>query len=133
MKILPINNTQTNTQFKAKFSQKDIKTFLKEASVEEGPDTISALYTMLEFIKKQSGKAASIKQYGLWSQIHIDGKSMNNERKYFCAMHALQDATVNHKNTLLKETPIKRLSEDEFEYGVCKNAKKTKQDIERMF
>ena len=132
MNILPINNTNSNTNFKAKFPKKYIKQFIREVEYKD-VDDVPKLYTMLNFIKQQQGKTAKIKNFGLWSQIQIDGKSLTNERKYFTAIHALEDATVNHKNTLIKDTPLKRLSEDEFEREWIKNSKKTKSDIENLY
>ena len=132
MNILPINNTNSNTNFKAKFPKKYINQFIKEVEFKD-VDDVPKLYTMLNFIKQQQGKTAKIKNFGLWNQIQIDGKSLTNERKYFTAIHALEDATVNHKNTLIKDTPLKRLSEDEFEQEWIKNSKKTKTDIENLY
>ena len=133
MEILPINNFSTqNTQFKAKFSQKDVKEFLREL---EGGDIDIAprLYTMLDVIKKNSGEKAEIEHLGMWHRILIDGKSLTGKFKYFSAFHALQDATVKLKNSMLKKSPIKRLSEEEFENTYYKNCKKTVQDIENLF
>jgi len=132
MKIMPINNTQVKPQFKAKFSKNDMKQFLQELKYKD-VDDVPKLYTMLDIIKKQQGKIAKIDDKGYWCQIQIDGKSMNNERRYFTAFHAVEDATVNHKNTLITDTPIKRLSEEEFEAAWLKNAKKTIKDIENIF
>ena len=131
MKIMPINNTQVKPQFKAKFSKNDMKQFLQELKYKD-VDDVPKLYTMLDIIKKQQGKIAKIDDKGYWCQIQIDGKSMNNERRYFTAFHAVEDATVNHKNTLITDTPIKRLSEEEFEAAWLKNAKKTIKDIENI-
>ena len=133
MKILPINNINTqNTQFKAKFRQRDVKEFLTE--IQGGDvDIIPRLYTMLGIIKNHSGKEAEIEHLGMWHKILIDGKSVNGKNKYFNAFHALLDATVKTKTTLIKESPIKRLSEDEFQIEYCKNSKKTKEDIENLF
>ena len=129
---MPINNTQVKPQFKAKFSKNDMKQFLQELKYKD-VDDVPKLYTMLDIIKNQQGKIAKIDDKGYWCQIQIDGKSMNNERRYFTAFHAVEDATVNHKNTLITDTPIKRLSEEEFEAAWLKNAKKTIKDIENIF
>lgn len=134
MKILPISSINTkNTQFKAKFPKQDIKEFLSEVK-ECDVDTVPQLYTMLDFIKKQSGQKAEILHTGLWHQILIDGKSLTNGIKYFCAVHALKDATVSAKNTLVKAaTPIKRMTEEEFEKAYYNNRERTLKDIEALF
>lgn len=132
MKIMPVNNINTQTQFKAKFRQRDVKEFLREM-IEPDVDTIPKLYTMLDYIRYYPGKKAEIKHIGLWHKILIDGKSMNNDAKYFTAFHALQDAVVTLKNSLLKDAPMQRMSEEEFENAYCKNSKKTAKDIENLF
>lgn len=132
MKIMPVNNINTQTQFKAKFRQRDVQEFLREMT-EPDVDTLPKLYTMLNFVKYYPGKQAEIKHIGLWHRILIDGKSMNNDAKYFTAFHALQDAVVNLKNSLLKDAPMPRMSEEEFENAYYKNSKKTAKDIENLF
>jgi hypothetical protein len=133
MKMLPINNVQSKPQFKAKFSKQDLCEFLREMENND-VDMVSKLYTMLDVIKKQSGKEAKIEHLGLWHRILIDGKSVTGDNKYFCAWHALIDATVKAKNSKVKEvTQVNRLAEEEFENACYKNSKKTKQDIENMF
>ena len=133
MKIMPINNINArNPQFKANFCQRDIKEFLTE--IQGGDvDIVPKLYTMLDFIKKQPGKNAVIEHIGLWHKILIDGKSINCENKYFNAFHALFDATVKTKTSLIKDSPIKRIPEEEFEGEYYKNSKKTIKDIEKLF
>ena len=133
MRILPINNINNqNTQFKAKFPKQDINEFLREIENND-VDIVPKLYTMLDIIKKQKGQKAKIEHNGLWHRILIDGKSVNNDNRYFSAFHALQDATIKLKNTILKDSSVKRLTEEEFENAYYKNSKKTKQDIENMF
>ena len=135
MKIMPINNVNTqNTQFKAKFPKRDVSEFLREAKGCD-VDTIPVLYTMLDIIKQHPGKEAAIEHSGLWHRILIDGKSINDDNKYFCAFHALRDAVVKSNNSLLKnkETQIKRLSEEDFENAYYQNRKKTTKDIEKIF
>ena len=134
MRIMPINNIQNNNQnsFKAKFRKQDVNEFLRE--IEGGDiDIVPKLYTMLDFVKNQAGQIAEIEHIGMWHRILIDGKSVNSGNKYFNAFHALLDATVKTKNTLIKETPIERLSEDKFQIECYKNSKKTKKDIENLF
>ena len=133
MQIMPINNIHTqNTQFKAKFRQRDVKEFLKE--IQGGDvDIIPKLYTMLEHIKYQKGQKAEIEHIGLWHKILIDGKSICENNKYFSAFHALFDATVKTKTSLIKESPIQRYTAEEFENEYYKNSKKTKEDIENLF
>ena len=134
MKLMPINNINTqNTQFKAKFSKQDVQEFIREATTNDIIDEIPQLYTMLDFIKKLPGKIAEIEHIGMWHRILIDGKSLSNNKKYFCAIHALQDSTVKQKSTLINESSIKRMSEDEFENTYYKNSKKNIQDIENLF
>ena len=133
MKILPINNTQyKQNSFKAKFAQRDIKEFLREIENND-IDIVPRLYTMLDVIKKHSGEKAEIQHIGLWHRILIDGKSINGENKYFSAFHALFDATVKTKNSLIKETSVKRIPEEYFENEYYKNSKKTIQDVENTF
>ena len=95
MKILPINNTQTNTQFKAKFSKADINHFLMEIE-ENDVDIVPKLYTMLDFVKKLPGNEAKIlaSDYRPWYQIQIDGASATQGRYYINAYHALKDMTI---------------------------------------
>lgn len=124
MKILPINNINTQqTQFKAKFQKQDIKELLREVE-DSDIDIIPKLYTMLDIINKHPGKNAKIEHIGLWHHISIDGKSICQKKTYLCTYHALQDATVKQKNTLIKESPIRRLSEEDFENEFYKNSKK---------
>lgn len=136
MKILPINNNiqyKQQSSFKAKFPKQDIKEFLKEVTNPD-VDTLPQLYTMLDFIKNLPGEKASISRNNLRYQIMLDGKSLNNEFKYFCAFHALKDATVNHKNTLMKkESIIKRMSENEFITRYFNNSQKNIEDIRNLF
>ena len=133
-KIQSINSLNRIKQphFQAKFSQEAVNHFLQELEFKD-MDDVPQVYTMLDIIKKQAGNNAQIKKFGNWFQLQIDGVSLNNERKYLAALHALQDATVNHKNTLLKETPIKRVSEEIFKSMWLKNSNKTKQDIKNIF
>lgn len=135
MKILPINNIQNNRQqnFKAKFRKQDIKEFIREIKNIDDIDIAPKLYTMLDAIKKLSGKKAKIEHISCWHKILIDGKSVSGDKQYFCAIHALKDAIVEQKSTLIKNSLIKRLSEEEFENAYYKNSKKTVQDIENMF
>ena len=130
MKILPINNINTqHTQFKAKFRKQDINEFLRE--IEGGDiDIVPKLYTMLNIIKNHPGEKAEIKHLGLWHRILIDGKSVCENNKYFCAFHALKDSTIKQKDTLIKETSVKRIPAEEFEIECYKNSKKTIKDIE---
>ena len=133
MKIMPIGSINTNnTQFRAKFSKQNIQEFLREIENND-VDIVPKLYTMLDVIKKYSGQKAEIEHIGLWHRILIDGKSVCENNKYFSAFHALQDATVKTKSTLIKKNPIKRIPEDEFENEYYKNRKKTIQDIENIF
>lgn len=134
MKILPINNIQNNKQqnFKAKFSKYDVNQFVQELQFKD-VDDVPKLYTMLEYIKNLPGKIARINKLGYWCQIRIDGKPLTNDRHYFTVFHALEDATIAHKHTLIKETPHPRLSEEEYEDMFYKNAKKTVKDIENLF
>lgn len=133
MKILPINNTQNRQQnFKAKFSKYDVNQFVQELEFKD-IDDIPKLYTMLEYIKNLPGKLAKLNKIGYWCQVCIDGKSLTSDRRYFTAFHALEDATINRKNTLIKETPLPRLSEEEYEDMFYRNSKKTVKDIETLF
>ena len=133
MQIMPINNINTqNTQFKAKFRQKDIKEFLREIENND-IDIVPKLYTMLDVIKNQKGRKAEVQHIGLWHRILIDGKSICEKYKYFSAFHALFDATVKTKTSFIKESPIQRYTEEEFENEYYKNSKKTKKDIENLF
>jgi len=134
MRILPINNINTqNTQFKAKFPKRDVKEFLREIENNNDVDIVPKLYTMLDIVKKYSGKRAQIQHVGTWHKILIDGESVSGNKIYFCAIHALRDATVNQKGSFVKEAQFKRLSEEEFENEYYKNCKKTVNDIERIF
>ena len=133
MKIMPIGSINTNnTQFRAKFSKQDIQEFLREIENND-VDIVPKLYTMLDVIKNLSGAKAKIEHIGYWHRILIDGKSVSGDKQYFCAIHALKDATVAQKSTLIKDSLIKRLSEEEFENAYYKNSKKTIQDIKNMF
>ena len=135
MKILPINNQCTNrTQFRAKFPKQDIKQFLTEIEECDYP-LIPELYTLLDYVKNLPGKTAKIVPAKVrpFYQIAIDGKSITNDREYISAYHALYDAVVIHKNSALKTSPIKRITEDEFETKFYKNTDKTAKDIEKMF
>ena len=125
---MPINNTQ----FKAKFPKQDINEFLREVENND-VDIIPKLYTMLDFIKKQKGNEARIEHIGLWHRILIDGKSLSGTNKYFSAFHALFDATVKSKASLLNESLIKRFSEEEFENEYYKNSKKAVKDIVNIY
>ncbi len=134
MKILPVNNTLPQSNFKAKFSKQDVKQFLTE--IEECDlSTVPKLYTLLDFVKNLPGEIAKILPSRVipFYQIHIDNKSMTNNREYISAYHALYDAFVLHKNSMLKTSPIKRMTEDEFESEFYKNADKTVKDIENLF
>ena len=134
MKIMPINNiNMQQTQFRAKFQQKDIQEFLREIKINSDVDIVPKLYTMLDIIKSFPGEKASIEHISSWHRILIDKKSVSGSRKYFCAIHALKDATVEQKSTLIKESSFKRLSEEEFENESYKNSKKTIKDIENIF
>ena len=135
MKILPINNTNTqNTQFKAKFPKQDVKQFLTEI---EDCDccVVPQLYTLLDFVKNLSGKTAEIvpSRPRPFYQIHIDGKSITNGQEYISAFHALYNAIVSHEKSSLKTSPLKRMTEDQFEINYFKNANKTTKDIEKIF
>ena len=133
MKIFSINNINVqNTQFRAKFPKQDINEFIRETA-ENDIDIVPKLYTMLDIIKKHPAKEAEIEHIGLWHRILLDGESVSGKSKYFCAIHALFDSTVKSKTSQLKETPIKRLSEDEFEIEYYKNSKKTIKDIKNDF
>jgi len=133
MKILPINNINNqNTQFKAKFNRQDVNEFLREIQHNDA-DIVPKLYIMLDFIKKQKGRKASIQHVGSWYRILIDGKSINGNFEYLTAFHALQDATTEHKNSKLKDSFLKRISEEEFEKNFYKNSKKTVDDIKHIF
>lgn len=134
MKILPINNIQNNRHqnFKAKFPKSDIKEFLRETHGGD-VDILPQLYTMLDVIKKQPGNIAKIEHIGSWHKILIDGKSLSDNKQYFCAIHALKDATVKQKSTLITDSVIKRLSEEEFEREYFNNSKKTINDIINIF
>ena len=130
MRIQPINNIQ-QTQFKAKFPKQDIEQFLTEIDKKDRGEA-PQLYTLLEFIKNLPQKSANIKHFGIWNQIHLDGKSITNERTYINAYHALYDTVVANRNSLVKDNGIKRLTEEEFENNWYKNANKTIQDIENL-
>ena len=133
MKILPINNINTqNTQFKAKFNGQDVNEFLREIQHND-IDFVPKLYIMLDFIKKQKGRRASIQHAGSWHRILIDGKSINEDFEYFTAFHALQDATTIQKNSKLKNSSLKRMSAEEFENKFYENSKKTVDDIKHIF
>ena len=129
---MPINNVNTNTQFKAKFPKQDIKEFLREIENND-VDIVPKLYTMLDVIKKQKGNEARIEHIGLWHRILIDGQSLSDKNKYFSAFHALFDATVKTKSSQIKESMIKRFSEEEFENEYYKNSTKTIKDIENIY
>ena len=135
MKILPINNIQNNKKqnFKAKFREQDVQEFLREIKNSDALDEVPKLYTMLDLLKKIPGKIAQIEHIGCWHKILIDGKSVSGNKKYLCAIHALKDITVEQKSTLIKDSPIKRLSEEEFENAYYKNSKKTVQDVINIF
>ena len=133
MKIVPISNiNRHNTQFKANFCKRDITELLKEIDNNRDVDIVPKLYTMLDVIKKQSGRSAKIMHMGLWHKISIDGKPVNDEVKYFTAFHALEGATVK-KNNVPSNTLTDRLTEEEFENMVYKNSKKTIDDIKSLF
>ena len=132
MKILPINNTQSKPQFKAKFSKQDLGEFLREIENND-VDIVPKLYTMLDVINKHSGQKAEIEHIGLWHRILIDGKSLSEKNKYLSAFHALLDATVKTKSSLVKDTAIERFSEEEFTNAYYKNRKKTVKDIENIY
>ena len=129
---MPINNTNTKVQFKAKFPKQDINEFLCEIENND-VDIVPKLYTMLDIIKKHKGNEARIEHKGLWHRILIDGKSLTGEKKYFSAFHALFDATVKSNFSKLNESMIKRIPEEEFEIEYYKNSKKTIKDIENIY
>ena len=134
MKILPINNVnKQNTQFKARFPKHDVQEFIREIKIENSVDAIPKLYTMLDIVKKFPGRKAEIKHLGSWHQVLIDGKSVSDKKQYFCAIHALEDATIKRKSTLIENSSFKRLSEEEFENEYYKNNKKTINDIENIY
>lgn len=132
MKIQPINNIQPKTNFKANFPKQDVKQLLGEVKGHERC-IIPQLYTLLDFIKNLPQKNAEIKHLGLWNQIYLDGKPLTGSNKYINAFFALYDSVVANKNSMVDNSEIKRISENEFEKRWYKNANKTKQDIENLF
>ena len=134
MIIMPIGNiSRQNIQFKAKFPKKDVQEFLREIKINGEVDIVPKLYTMLDVIKSFPGQNAEIEHLGTWHKILIDGKPVSGYKQYFCAIHALKDATVKQKSTLINDSSIKRLSEEEFENTYYKNCEKTVNDIEKIF
>ena len=134
MYISPINNTIPKSNFKAKFQKEDIKLFLTEIK-DTDLTMVPKLYTLLEFVKNLPGKIAEIIPAKVlpFYQIKVDGKLITNGREYISAFHALHDAVVVHKNSVLESSPIKRMTNDEFMDRFYKNADKTTKDIETFF
>ena len=134
MKILPINNTQTNTQFKAKFSKADINHFLMDIE-ENDVDIVPKLYTMLDFVKKLPGNEAKIlaSDYRPWYQIQIDGTSATQGRYYINAYHALKDMTIQGSSSSKKVLSSEKMTRETFMENFYKNSKKTIQDIKNLF
>ena len=135
MKILPINSINTqNTQFKAKFSAKDINHFIEEL---EGCDidTVPKLYTMLDFVKNLPGQEIKILEssYRPWYQLQIDGKSATQGRYYINAYQALQDMTVHDKDSPKKVLSTDKMTKETFLENFYKNSTKTIQDIRNLF
>jgi hypothetical protein len=136
MKILPINNIQNNRQqnFKAKFSKQDVKHFLKEIEGND-VDIVPKLYTMLDFVKTIPGDEIKIlsSSYRPWYQIQIDGKSATQGRYYINAYHALQDITVQSKDSPKKVLSVEKMTKETFWENFYKNSTKTIEDIENLF
>jgi len=134
MKVLPIINTTPQPSFNAKFPISDVKHFLTE--IEDGDRTIvPELYILFEFVKSLPGNIAKIIQSKTlpFYQIKVDGKSLTNGQEYISAFHALYNAAVIHNDSVLKTSPIKRMTYDEFMDRFYKNADKTVKDIETFF
>jgi len=135
MKVLPINNINTqNTQFKAKFSKRDINHFLKEIE-DNDIDIVPKLYTMLDFVKTLPGENAKIlaSDYRPWYQILIDGKSATQGRYYINAYHALQDMTVQSEKSAKNVLSTEKMTKEVFWENFYKNRTKTIQDIKNLF
>ena len=134
MKILPINNTRTNTQFKAKFSKQDVNHFLQEIKGND-VDIVPKLYTMLDFVKSLPGKEATIlaSHYRPWYQIQIDGTSATQGRYYINAYHALKDMTIQEGSSSKKVLSTEKMTKETFMEKFYKNSKKTIQDIKNLF
>ena len=134
MKILPINNTQTNTPFKAKFSKQDVNHFLEEIK-ENDVDIVPKLYTMLDFVKSLPGQEAKIlaSNYRPWYQIQIDGASATQGRYYINAYQALKDMTIQEGSSSKNVLSAEKMTKETFMENFYKNSKKTIQDIKNLF
>lgn len=134
MKIMPINNAQQNTQFKAKFSKRDVNHFLKEI---EGCDVdmVPKLYTMLDFVKNLPGQDIKIliSEYRPWYQIQIDGVSATQGRYYINAYHALEDMTIHNGKNPKKVLSTEKMTKEMFLEKFYNNTRKTIEDIRNLF
>ena len=136
MYILPINNRSEkyNTSFHAKVSKKDVNLLLKEIEGND-IDILPQLYTMLDYVKELPAKTVKIvkSDFRPWYKMKVSGADINGGNEYICAFHALKDLTVKHKNSIIKDNSLSRMSEEEFEASYYKNSKKTKQDVLNIF
>ena len=136
MKILPINNIQTNRQqnFKAKFSAADIDNVLVELK-EHDVGLYPKLYTLLERTNELPGKVAkfvSSDEYGNFWQVHIDNKSLSKNKTFINRYAALYESLVYLPYSIIRSSDIVRMPESIFEQKWWENRFKTKEDIKNF-